>query len=70
MNYPVADMTNPLPVLRSLLLKREGDELIMVKVLGTVSNFGLGAVPVAMKVVLEFGTASAKHIETVFSRLK
>ena len=67
---PFADMPEPLQRLRGLLLKREGGDRIMAKVLAAVPKFGLETVLVAVELVLESGNPSAEHIENVLSRLK
>ena len=67
---PFADLPSPLQQLRSLLLKRDGGDRIMARVLSTVPKFGLEAVLVAVELVLESGNPSAEHIENVISRLR
>ena len=67
---PFADLPEPLLRLRSLLLKREGGDRIMAKVLAAVPASGLEAVRVAVELVLESGHPSAEHIENVLNRLK
>jgi hypothetical protein len=67
---PFADMPAPLQQLRGLLLKREGGDRIMAKVLAAVPKHGLEAVLVAVELVLESGNPSAEHIENVLHRLK
>ena len=67
---PFADMPEPLQRLRGLLLKREGGDRVMAKVLAAVPKSGLEAVLVAVELVLESGNPSAEHIENVLSRLK
>lgn len=67
---PFADMPEPLLCLRGLLLKREGGDRVMAKVLSAVSKFGLETVLVAVELVLESGNPSAEHIENVLNRLK
>ena len=67
---PFADMPSPLQRLRSLLLKREGGDRIMARVLAAVPKHGLEPVLVAVELVLESGTASAEHIENVLHRLQ
>ena len=67
---PFADMPDPLQRLRGLLLKREGGDRIMAKVLAAVPKAGLEAVLVAVELVLESGNPSAEHVENVLSRLK
>jgi len=67
---PFADMPTPLQRLRSLLLKREGGDRMMARVLASVPKSGLEAVMVAVELVLESGNPSAEHIENVLNRLK
>jgi len=67
---PFADMPEPLQRLRRLLLKREGGDRIMAKVLAAVPKSGLESVLVAVELVLESGNPSAEHIENVLNRLK
>ena len=67
---PFADMPEPLLRLRDLLLKREGGDRVMAKVLAAVPKSGLEAVLVAVELVLESGNPSAEHVENVLSRLK
>lgn len=66
---PFADMPAPLQRLRSLLLKRDGGDRVMARVLAAVPTSGLEAVLVAVELVLESGNASAEHIENVLNRL-
>ena len=67
---PFADMPAPLQRLRGLLLKREGGDRIMAKVLAAVPGHGLEPVLVAVDLVLESGNFSVEHIENVLHRLK
>ena len=67
---PFADMPQPLQRLRALLLKRDGGDRIMAKVLAAVPKSGLEAVLVAVELVLESGNPSAEHVENVLNRLK
>ena len=67
---PFADMPEPLQRLRGLLLKHEGGDRVMAKVLAAVPQYGLEAVLVAAELVLESGNPSAEHIENVLNRLK
>ena len=67
---PFADMPQPLMCLRALLLKREGGDRIMARVLAAVPKAGLEAVLVAVDLVLESGNPSAEHVENVLNRLK
>lgn len=67
---PFADMPGPLQTLRGLLLKREGGDRLMAKVLAAVPAHGLDAVLVAVELVLESGNVSPEHIENVLLRLK
>ena len=65
-----ADMPESLLRLRGLLLKREGGDRIMAKVLTAVPRAGLESVLVAVELVLESGNPSAEHVENVVNRLK
>ncbi len=67
---PFADMPEPLLRLRGLLLKREGGDRVMAKVLAAVPKSGLEAVLVAVELVLASGNPSAEHVENVLNRLK
>jgi hypothetical protein len=67
---PFADMPEPLQRLRALLLKREGGDRVMAKVLAVVPKHGLEAALVAVDLVLESGNLSVEHIENVLNRLK
>jgi transposase len=67
---PFADMPEPLLRLRGLLLKREGGDRVMAKVLAAVPKSGLETVLVAVELVLESGNPSAEHVENVLNRLK
>jgi hypothetical protein len=67
---PFADLPAPMQKLRSMLLKREGGDRIMAKVLASVPKHGLEEVMVAVELVLESGNPSAEHIENVLNRLK
>ena len=67
---PFADMPAPLQQLRSWLLKREGGDRLMAKILAAVPRHGLESVLVAVELVLESGHPSIEHIENVLHRLK
>lgn len=67
---PFADLPGPLQQLRRLLLKREGGDRLMVKVLASVPQAGLEAVLVAVELALESGHTSPEHIENVLHRLR
>ena len=67
---PFADMPEPLQRLRGLLLKREGGDRVMAKVLAAVPKHGLETVLVAVELVLESGNPSVEHIENVLHRLR
>jgi transposase len=67
---PFADMPEPLQRLRSLLLRREGGDRVMARVLAEVPKSGLEDVLVAVELVLESGVPSAEHIENMLNRLK
>ena len=67
---PFADMPVPMQKLRGVLLKREGGDRMMAKVLAAVPEHGLEGVLVAVELVLESGNPSAEHIENVLNRLQ
>ena len=67
---PFADMPEPLQRLRALLLRREGGDRVMAKVLAEVPKAGLENVLVAVELVLESGVPSAEHVENMLNRLK
>ena len=67
---PFADMPEALQQLRTLLLRREGGDHMMAKVLAEVPKAGLENVLVAVELVLESGVLSAEHIENMLNRLK
>ena len=67
---PFADMPAPMQQLRGVLLKREGGDRMMAKVLAAVPKHGLEGVLVAVELVLESGNPSAEHIENVLNRLQ
>lgn len=67
---PFADMPEPFLRLRVLLLKREGGDRVMAKVLAAVPRHSLESVLVAVELVLESGNHSVEHIENVLHRLK
>ncbi len=66
----IADMPDPLRQLRGLLLKREGGDRVMAKILAAVPKHGLESVLVAVELVLESGNPSVEHIENVLHRFK
>ncbi len=66
---PFADMPKPLQRLRHGLLKREGGDRVMARVLACVPKYGLEATLVAVELVLESGVLNAEHIENVLSRI-
>ena len=67
---PFADMPAPLQQLRTLLIRREGGDRVMAKVLAEVPKSGLENVLVAVELVLESGAPSAEHVENMLNRLK
>ena len=67
---PFADMPAPLQQLRSLLLRREGGDRVMARVLSAIAQSGLESVLVAVELVLESGWPSAEHVENMLNRLK
>jgi len=66
---PFEDLPEALKRLRLGLLKREGGDRIMARILAAVPRHGLEAVLVAAELVLEQGALSAEHIDNVLSRL-
>ena len=67
---PFADMPASLVKLQTALLRREGGDRVMAKVLAAVPHHGLEAVLVAAELVLESGATSAEHITNVLARLR
>ena len=67
---PFADMPASLVKLQTALLRREGGDRVMAKVLAAVPQHGLEAVLVAAELVLESGATSAEHITNVLARLR
>ena len=67
---PFADLPAPLAALRRGLLKREGGDRVMAKVLAAVPAHGLEAVLVAVELVLESGVLSVEHVMNVIARIK
>ncbi len=66
---PFTDMPEALQRLRQGLLKRDGGDRVMAKVLACVPKHGIEAVLVAVDLVLESGALNAEHIENVLSRI-
>jgi hypothetical protein len=60
---PFADLPEPLQRLRQGLLKHEGGDRVMARVLASIPQHGLEAVRVAIERVLESGVLSAEHVE-------
>ena len=67
---PFADLPKPLQRLRTLLLRREGGDRLMARVLAAIPKAGLEAVLVAVELVLESGVVSTEHIENILHRLQ
>ena len=66
---PFETMPEELLKLRSILLKHEGGDKLMARVLGLVPLVGLADVLVAIELVLESQMVSIEHILNVLSRL-
>jgi hypothetical protein len=66
---PFAEMPEVLVRLQRLLLRREGGDRLMSRVLAVVPKAGLEAVLVAVELVLESGMLSVEHIQNVIARL-
>lgn len=67
---PFADLPAPLLRLSRALLRRDGGDRVMAKVLSAVPVFGLEAVLIAVDLVLESGRPSAEHVLNVLARLR
>lgn len=66
---PFAELPVPLQRLRHALLRHEGGDKVMARVLMAVPTHGLDAVLVAVELVLESGRPSAEHVLNVLARL-
>jgi transposase len=66
---PFAELPDPLQRLRRALLRHEGGDKVMARVLMAVPTHGLDAVLVAVELVLESGRPSAEHVLNVLARL-
>jgi transposase len=66
---PFADLPEPLQRLRRALLRHEGGDKVMARVLMAVPTHGVDAVLVAVELVLESGRPSADHVLNVIARL-
>jgi hypothetical protein len=66
---PFADLPEPLQQLRRALLRHEGGDKVMARVLMAVPTHGLEAVLVAVDLVLASGRPSADHVLNVLARL-
>ena len=66
---PFADMPTPFKQLRLGLMRHEGGDRVMARVLATVPTAGLEAVLTAVELVIESGALSAEHVENVLARL-
>jgi len=66
---PFAELPDPLQRLRRALLRHEGGDKVMARVLMAVPTHGVDAVLVAVELVLESGRPSAEHVLNVIARL-
>ena len=66
---PFTELPAPLQQLRRALLRHEGGDKVMARVLMAVPTHGLDAVLVAVELVLESGRPSAEHVLNVLARL-
>ena len=66
---PFADLPAPLKLLKQGLMRHEGGDRVMVRVLAAVPAAGLDAVLVAVELVLESGVISAEHVINMIGRL-
>ena len=67
---PFADLPEPLQRLRRALLRHEGGDKVMARVLMAVPAHGSDTVLVAVELVLESGRPSAEHVLNVLARLR
>ena len=66
---PFAELPDSLQRLRHALLRHDGGDKVMARVLMAVPTHGLEAVLVAVDLVLESGRPSAEHVLNVLARL-
>ncbi len=66
---PFAELPEPLQRLRRALLRHDGGDKVMARVLMAVPTHGLEAVLVAVELVLASGRPSADHVLNVLARL-
>lgn len=66
---PFAHMPAPLQALQRHLLRRQGGDRVMAKVLAAVTHHGLEAVLVAVELVLESNALEGEHVLNVLARL-
>lgn len=66
---PFADLPEPLQRLRRALLRHEGGDKVMARVLMAVPTHGVDAVLAAVELVLESGRPSVEHVLNVIARL-
>jgi len=66
---PFADMPEPLLRLRQGLMRHDGGDKTMAKVLNCVASHGLEAVLVAVELVIESEVLSTEHVLNVLARL-
>jgi hypothetical protein len=67
---PFSDLPEPLARLRRALLRKDGGDRVMAKVLAAVPDSGLEAVLVAVELALESGYPSAEHVLNLIARLR
>jgi len=67
---PFAQMPTPFVRLQRLLLRRDGGDRVMSRVLAMIPKVGLDAVQVAVELVLESGQVSVEHVLNVINRLQ
>jgi len=67
---PFSDLPEPLARLRRALLRKDGGDRGMAKVLAAVPASGLEAVLVAVELALESGYPSAEHVLNLIARLR
>lgn len=67
---PFREMPEPLQILQRHLLRHEGGDRVMAKVLSAVATQGLEPVLVAVELALASGHLSGEHVLNVLARLQ
>jgi transposase len=67
---PFSEMPDYLQQLQRRLLRHDGGDRVMAKVLGCIPRHGLNTLQVAVELMLETGQVSAEHVLNVLTRLR